>query len=92
MVTGEPVNCPVKLPSYVGSAYTAAYDQLRANGYGVIRIDETVSSESKNGVVLSMSPSAGTSVKPGTTVTLTVGVYSAPPPTTVPPDNGGGDG
>ncbi len=82
MVTGEPVNCPVKLPSYIGTAYDAAYDQLRANGYGVIKIEETVTSESKNGVVLSMSPAGGTWADPGTTVTLTVGVYSAPPTTT----------
>ncbi|MCL1692290.1 MAG: VanW family protein, partial [Actinomycetia bacterium] len=30
MVTGEPVNCPEKLPSLVGTAYDGAYDQLRA--------------------------------------------------------------
>ncbi len=85
MVTGEPVNWPVKLPGLGGTAYDSAYDQLRASGYAVIRIDETTDSESKNGVVLSMDPSGGTYVRPGATVTLKVGVYTAPPPTTVPP-------
>jgi vancomycin resistance protein YoaR len=85
MVTGEPVNCPVKLPSYVGTSYSSAYDQLRANGYGVIKIDEPVDSAAKDGVVLSMDPGAGTWANPGITVTLKVGVYSGPPPTTTPP-------
>jgi len=82
MVTGEPVNCPVKLPSYVGKPYSSSYDDLRANGYGVIKIEESVSSAAKDGVVLSMSPGAGTWASPGITVTLKVGVYSAPPTTT----------
>jgi len=90
MVTGEPVNCPVELPSYVGTAYDGAYTELRANGYGVIKVEETVSGESENGVVVSMSPDPGTWVEPGTTVTLTVGVYSAPPPTTTTTTAGGG--
>jgi len=90
MVTGKPVNCPVKLPSYVGKPYSSSYDQLRANGYGVIKVEESVSSAAKDGVVLSMSPGAGTWASPGITVTLKVGVYSAPPSTTTTTTTSGG--
>jgi vancomycin resistance protein YoaR len=95
MVTEEPVNCPVEVPSMVGSTWDDAYSSLLAGGYTVIRIEETVDSEARNGVVLSMNPPGGTFVSPGASITLTVGVYSAPPPTTTttaPPDEGGGDG
>ncbi len=87
MVTGEPINCPVQLPSVVGATYDAAFEQLASAGYMIIKVDETVDSESKNGVVLSTDPGGGAWVYPGATVTLKVGVYSAPPTTTttVPP-------
>ncbi len=80
MVTEEPVNCPVAIPSLVGSTWDSAYASLLADGYTVIRVDETVDSEAKHGVVLSMNPAGGTFVSPGSSITLTVGVYSAPPP------------
>ncbi|MEA2023972.1 MAG: VanW family protein [Actinomycetota bacterium] len=86
MVTGEPVNCPVPLPSVVGMEYVAAQDKLGANGYGVNTVWETTETESKHGVVLSMDPSSGTYLRPGATVTISVGVYEAPPTTTTPPD------
>ena len=98
MVTGEPVNCPVKLPSVVGMDYVAAQDQLGAGGYGVNTVWEATDTESKHGVVLSMDPGAGTYLRPGSTVTIKVGVYEAPdpPPSTTttttaaaPPDGDG---
>ena len=85
MVTGEPINCPVKLPSYVGATYESAKSDLATAGYTIIRVDEPVDSESKNGVILSMNPAGGTWAPAGASVTLTVGVYSAPPPTTPTP-------
>lgn len=81
MVSGEPVNCPVELPPVVGSSYDSAYSALASAGYVIVKTEETVTSESKNDVVLSMSPDAGEWVRPGSTVTLKVGVYSAPPTT-----------
>ncbi len=100
MVTGEPVNCPVKLPSVVGMEYVAAQNQLSSGGYGSNTEWVTTDSESKHGIVLSMSPGAGTYLSPGSTVTIKVGVYEAPPPeettttttTTEPPPDSGGDG
>ncbi|MEA2011262.1 MAG: VanW family protein [Actinomycetota bacterium] len=100
MVTGEPVNCPVKIPSVIGMDYVAAQNQLGADGYGVNTVWESTDSESKHGIVLSMDPGAGTYLRPGATITIKVGVYEAPPEETTtttttteaPPDDGGGDG
>ena len=96
MVTGEPVNCPAKLPSVVGTPYETALEQLAGAGYVIIRVDKTVDNEAQNGVVVSMNPAAGTYVPLGSSITLTVGVYTAPPTTTTttttpepPPDDGG---
>ena len=86
MESGEPINCPVKLPSVVGSSYDSAYDTLATAGYVIVKTEESVTSESENGVVLSMTPGAGEWVRSGATVTLKVGVYSAPPTTEPPPD------
>jgi vancomycin resistance protein YoaR len=82
MVTGEPVNCPVKIPGVVGMDYVAAQNQLGASGYGVNTVWVTVDSEAQHGVVMSMDPSAGAYLRPGATVTINVGVYEAPPETT----------
>jgi beta-lactam-binding protein with PASTA domain len=38
---------------------------------------------SQDGVVLTQTPGPGETAKPGTTVTITVGHFSAPPPPTV---------
>ncbi len=80
MVTGEPVNCPVELPSYVGTSYESAKSELASAGFVIVRIEETTTDESKDGIVLAMDPAAGTFAPSGASVTLTVGVYSAPPP------------
>lgn len=82
MVTGEPVNCPVKITSVVGMDYVAAQNQLGAGGYGVNTVWVTADTEAQHGVVLSMDPGAGTYLRPGATVTINVGVYEAPPDTT----------
>ena len=82
METGEPINCPVKLPSYVGTSYDSAFEQLANAGYMIIKVDETVDNEGQNGVVVGMDPGGGGWVYPGSTVTLKVGVYIAAPTTT----------
>ena len=56
METGEPINCPVKLPSYVGTSYDSAFEQLANAGYMIIKVDETVDNEGQNGVVVGMDP------------------------------------
>jgi vancomycin resistance protein YoaR len=88
METGEPINCPVKIPSYVGTSYDSAFEQLAAAGYMIIKVEESVDNEGQNGVVIGMDPGGGEWVYPGSTVTLKVGVYVAAPTTTTttPPD------
>jgi len=80
MVTEEPVNCPVKLPSVVGASYESALQQLAGAGYTVIRVDKTTDDSAKAGIVLSTDPPSGTYVRSGASVTLTVGIYVAPDP------------
>ncbi|MEN8113672.1 MAG: VanW family protein [Actinomycetota bacterium] len=94
MVTGEPVNCPVQIPSVVGSAYASALEQLSAAGYLVNPIAQAVDSEGQHDVVLSMDPPAGSWLQPGATITIHVGKYEASTTTTTttPPDEGDGSG
>ena len=55
---------------------------LRNSGFKVVVDTSDVSDPSLDGVVLFQTPAAGSMVDPGTTVTITVGQYSAPPPPT----------
>ncbi|MEN8233581.1 MAG: VanW family protein [Actinomycetota bacterium] len=82
MVTGEPVNCPVQIPSVVGSPYDSALEQLSASGYLVNPIAQAVDSEGQHDVVLSMDPPAGSWLRPGATITIYVGKYEASTTTT----------
>ena len=90
MITGEPVNCPVQVPSVVGSTYDGALEALSAAGYLVNPIAQAVDTEAKHDVVLSMDPPAGTWLRPGATITLMVGKYdgSSSTTTTAPPSGG----
>jgi eukaryotic-like serine/threonine-protein kinase len=75
---------------------------LRNSGFKVAVEENDVQDPSLDGIVLSQNPAPGTSVDPGTTVTISVGHYVAPPPptttesttTTLPTDGGdqGGGG
>jgi beta-lactam-binding protein with PASTA domain/predicted Ser/Thr protein kinase len=59
---------------------------VRNSGFKVVVDESDVSDPSLDGVVLFQTPTAGTSVDPGTTVTITVGRYVAAfPPTTTEP-------
>jgi len=58
---------------------------LRNSGFKVVVDTSDVSDPSLDGVVLFQTPAAGSMVDPGTTVTITVGQYSAPPPPTTAP-------
>jgi beta-lactam-binding protein with PASTA domain/predicted Ser/Thr protein kinase len=75
---------------------------LRNSGFKVAVEENDVQDPSLDGIVLSQNPAPGTSVDPGTTITISVGHYVAPPPptttesttTTLPTDGGdqgGGD-
>lgn len=60
----------VKVPALVGQTLNAAKQQLSAVGLDFSSSEE--SSDRPKGEVLTQSPNAGTSVEPGSTVTLTV--------------------
>jgi serine/threonine-protein kinase len=71
-----------QIPDVRGQAAATATSALQAAGLEVTQETKTVFHQSKNGIVLRESPSSGSRVKKGSTVTITVGQYSAPPPTT----------
>ncbi len=76
-VSGEPVNCPFGVKSVVGSTWESALSTLANQGLKVAKALEKVSDPAKNNIVLRQSPGRGEPVKPGQTVTLTVGSYSS---------------
>ncbi len=53
----------------------------RAPGFKVAQQSKTVIHSYRNGIVLSQSPGGGATAKKGSTVTITVGKYTAPGPT-----------
>lgn len=79
-VTGEPVNCPVRLPSLSNTTWDEALASLQGLGLLAARVDADVEDSSLDGVVIGQDPNAGQWVDLGSTITLTVGKASTPPP------------
>jgi vancomycin resistance protein YoaR len=75
-VSGEPVNCPFAMRSVVGSTWESALDTLAKQGLKVAKALESVTDPGKDNIVIGQNPSRGTPIRPGATVTLTVGSYS----------------
>ena len=75
-VSGEPVNCPVQIPSVVGQTWEQALATLSDSGMLAAKQVESVDDPGKDNVVLEQTPSRGEWLKPGTTVTVTVGSFS----------------
>jgi hypothetical protein len=76
--------CPIKVPSVTGFSFDDAAAALQAAGFTVARgEDVAVETEAQNGLVVSQSPVSGTWAGTGTTVTVSIGVYTPPDP---PPD------
>jgi len=75
---------PAKLtvPSVIGETAAEAKGQLSAAGFTVNEVTQTVKNKSKNGIVLSQIPGAGTKVTKHATVTIVVGSFQPPPPPT----------
>ena len=82
-IPGSGVACPVGVPGVSGLSEADAVATLGAAGFPVTVTYTDVSDSSQNGVVVSASP--GGYQSPGTTITITVGVYT-------PPADDGGDG
>ena len=77
MVSGEPVNCPIQIPSVAGRAYGEALATLAELGFVVIRLEVPVTDPAAHDIVIEAEPGAGQWVPVGGTVTLTVGVYDS---------------
>ena len=70
----------VRVPSVIGQTQSGAGNVLGQAGLNVGNITEGYSNQYGPGVVISSTPAAGTSVKPGTSVDIQVS--QGPPPTT----------
>ncbi len=76
----------VAVPNEVGQSFTAAQADLNGQGWGnVTQVNQPTADQTKNGIVLAQSPTAGTVFPQTQTITLTVGQYVAPTPTCTTP-------
>ncbi|MDQ6837403.1 MAG: Stk1 family PASTA domain-containing Ser/Thr kinase [Actinomycetota bacterium] len=74
----------VSVPNLAGDTQTQAAAALQSAGLRGNFATGATSSASQQGVVISQSPSSGTNASIGSTVTATIGQYSAPSTTTSP--------
>ncbi len=70
------------VPNVVGKSRDDARADLRTAGLDVLVVSRTTSDENEDGIVLDQSPSAGTRLQSGESVTVFVGKFEAPPPAT----------
>jgi serine/threonine-protein kinase len=68
------------IPDVSSFSRADAIATLRNSGFKVVVDTSEVQDPSLDNVVLFQMPAAGSSAKPGTTVTITVGLYTAPQP------------
>jgi beta-lactam-binding protein with PASTA domain/predicted Ser/Thr protein kinase len=71
------------VPDVTSFSRADAIATLRNSGFKVLVDVIDTTDASQDGVVLTQTPGPGETAKPGTTVTITVGHFSAPPPPTV---------
>ena len=76
-IPGSGVPCPVEVPGVSGLSEADAVAALSGAGFVVSVTYTDVSDASQDGIVISSEP--GGSRSPGTTITITVGVYTPPP-------------
>ena len=75
-IPGSGVACPVGVPGVGGLTESEAIATLSGAGFDVSVTYADVTDAAQNGVVISSSP--GGRQSPGTTITITVGVYTPP--------------
>jgi serine/threonine-protein kinase len=71
---------PVSITDVVGYSASQAIQTLQGEGFKVVPTYQTVSDQSEDGVVLAQDPPGNSQATKGSTVTLTIGQYSAGPP------------
>ncbi len=74
----------VDVPDVTGLDQQTARTTLAAAGFKVTIVKEDFEDPAFDGIVLSQAPVGGSQAEPGSTVTITVGRYVAPPPDTTP--------
>ncbi|KAA3640700.1 MAG: PASTA domain-containing protein [Armatimonadetes bacterium] len=74
-VTGEPVNCPVQLPSLTDKTWEEALGMLDELGLLAAKTTGFVDDPEKDNIVLTQDPAPGEWVPLGSTIKLTVGVF-----------------
>jgi vancomycin resistance protein YoaR len=77
-ISGEPLNCPVQLPSLSNKTWSEVLTQLEALGLLAARTDVFVDDPSKDGLVIGQDPASGTWVDAGSTIKVTIGVFDEP--------------
>lgn len=77
-VSGEPIDCPVQLPSLSGKTWGEALEELEVLGLLAARTDVFVDDPADDGAVIGQDPAPGTWVDAGTTIKLTIGVFDEP--------------
>lgn len=75
---------PVTITDVIGYSATQAVQTLQGEGFKVVQQYQSVSDQNEDGIVLAQNPAGNAQAPKGSTVTITVGQYSAgpPPPTT----------
>ena len=71
-----------QVPDVTGDTAQGAINQLKAAGFKVTQTTKPVTKQNKDGIVVAEQPRGGSTQNKGSTVTITVGVFT--PPTTTP--------
>ena len=72
-----------QVPDVTGDTAQGAVNQLKAAGFKVAQKTKPVTKQNKDGIVVAEQPRGGSTQNKGSTVTITVGVFT-PPATTTP--------
>ncbi len=72
-----------QVPDVTGDTAQGAINQLKAAGFKVTQKTKPVTKQSKDGIVVAEQPPGGSTQNKGSTVTITVGMFT-PPATTTP--------
>jgi beta-lactam-binding protein with PASTA domain len=66
----------VTVPSVTGDTASDAVSALTAAGLNVVQTSQTVTHSDRNGIVIHQSPGGNSTVRKGSSVTITVGHYT----------------
>jgi len=78
-VSSGPAQVPV--PSVIGQSQAAATASLTQAGFKVSTTTSATPDQTQNNTVISQNPNAGTKAAKGSTVTIVIGTFTAPPTT-----------